>query len=324
MTMIVFNARNVNEAYDNALMRVRMVGGRASSRNGDVIKFPGPVATVYARPRERILWDSVRDVNSVFHLVESIWMFAGHSEAAFLLPFNARMAEFAEDDGKIHGAYGRRWRFWFGQDQILHAVHRLRANPSDRRVVIGMWDPLEDNTPGLRDVPCNTHIYFNCRTEGTLDMTVCCRSNDMIWGAYGANAVHMSMLHELVAAGAGLSVGEYTQFSNDFHIYTDMPNFDAIWATMPNEFRDEYRNGVYIVPLLREGEGVDDFMEDCEDLLAGESSFRTHFISKVADPLISVYVARKNGDDDWPRMLANIPDCDWKLSFEQWTNRRSK
>ena len=32
-----------------------------------------------------------------------------------------------------------------------------------------------------------------------LCMTVCNRSNDMLWGAYGANVVHMSMLQEFVA-----------------------------------------------------------------------------------------------------------------------------
>ena len=50
-------------------------------------------------------------------------------------------------------------------------------------------------------------------------MTVCNRSNDMLWGAYGANAVHMSMLQEYLASRLEIAVGEYTQISDSFHVY---------------------------------------------------------------------------------------------------------
>ncbi len=71
--------------------------------------------------------------------------------------------------------------------------HRLKTYPNDRRTVVGMWDPWEDlwEENDGKDYPCNTQIYFWER-KGQLNMTVCNRSNDMIWGAYGANAVHMS------------------------------------------------------------------------------------------------------------------------------------
>jgi hypothetical protein len=43
----------------------------------------------------------------------------------------------------------------------------------------------------------------------------------MIWGAYGANAVHMSFLLEYMATMCGLRVGIYYQFSNNLHAYVD-------------------------------------------------------------------------------------------------------
>lgn len=319
--VMTIEARNVNEAYDTALIRMRASGLRAESRNGAVIKYPTPVVTTYSRPAERILWDPVRDVNSVFHLVESIWMLAGRADARTLLPFNARMAEFADDDGSIHGAYGRRWRYWFGRDQIKNAIAKLRANPQDRRVVVAMWDPVLDDDPTVRDIPCNTHIYFNSRAENTLDMTVCCRSNDMIWGAYGANVVHMSMLHELVAQGARMHMGKYTQFSNDFHIYPGMPNFDAIWRIGPNEEKDEYSRGAVPVPLLTGYETADDFLDDCKLFMDGGYDFKTYFMQEVAEPLVWSYQIRKRGGN-YSRALKGIPDCDWKLSFQQWAERR--
>lgn len=320
MTLVI-RARNVNDAYDNALVLARLVGVSSESRNGPVIKFPGPVITEYLAPCERVLWDPVRDVNSVFHMVESFWMLAGRSDAAPLLPFNSRMGEFAEEDGNIHGAYGQRWRFWFTEDQIQIAIEKLRSNRRDRRVVIGMWDPSSDNDPLLRDVPCNTHIYFNCREGAKLDMTVCCRSNDMVWGAYGANVVHMSILHEIVAAGAGLKVGTYAQFSNDFHLYAGLPNFNQIWNTVPDVDKDEYGRGVPVIPLLREGELVEEFIADCTALLKGDKPANTYFMTAVAYPLIRTYLARKIGVP-WKAMLDEIPPCDWTLSFLQWATRR--
>ena len=43
----------------------------------------------------------------------------------------------------------------------------------------------------------------------------------MIWGAYGANAVHMSILLEYMAARIDCAVGTYYQFSNNLHAYVD-------------------------------------------------------------------------------------------------------
>ena len=43
--------------------------------------------------------------------------------------------------------------------------------------------------------------------NGRLQMTVHCRSNDIIWGTYGANAVHFSILQEYVAARIGVDLG---------------------------------------------------------------------------------------------------------------------
>ena len=41
----------------------------------------------------------------------------------------------------------------------------------------------------------------------------------MLWGAYGANAVHMSVLQEYVATALNVSIGTYTQMSDSLHIY---------------------------------------------------------------------------------------------------------
>lgn len=199
--MHVINARNVQDALLSGLPFLKFKGVKRSSRNGEVLVAEGPVTTEYARPRERVLLLPERDANPFFHLFESLWMLNGNEDVAPLVHYVKRMATFS-DDGKIfHGAYGHRWQHHFHFDQLTLIIRALKANPDDRRCVLQMWDTIADLGWPKRDIPCNTQAYFSRDYLGRLDMTVCCRSNDIIWGAYGANAVHFSMLQEFLAAG---------------------------------------------------------------------------------------------------------------------------
>jgi thymidylate synthase len=130
-----------------------------------------PVITTYLRPQERVLFNELRDANPIFHLVEALWMLASLSDVEFLLPFNSTYGRYAEPDGNIHGAYGRRWRTHFGVDQIWGVIAALRRDPTTRQAVMAMWDPAADLNADVKDRPCNTTIYFDGR-QGRLNMTV--------------------------------------------------------------------------------------------------------------------------------------------------------
>ena len=175
----VLRVRNVETAMGEGFQWLKVAGVPAASRNGPVLVAPGPVITEYERPRERVVFNPARDANPVFHLLESIWMLAGAENVGFLLPYNARMAEYAEPNGAMHGAYGHRWRYRFGANQIIEVIELLTKNTDSRRAVMQMWSAKADLGATKRDLPCNTHIYLSLK-EGTLDMTVCCRSNDAL------------------------------------------------------------------------------------------------------------------------------------------------
>ena len=216
------HARNVSEALYLAKQKIEAEGVEVQTRNGVALEFPTPIMTTYTDSRERVLFYPARDANPYFHFMESLWMLAGRNDVEWISQFNGRINTYSDDGEYFHGAYGFRWRQWFGEDQLLTAVHRLRNYPNDRRTVIGMWDPWEDlqHDNDGKDYPCNTQIYFWAR-DNKLNMTVANRSNDMIWGAYGANAVHMSFLLEYMAGMCGFEVGCYNQFSNNLHAYVD-------------------------------------------------------------------------------------------------------
>lgn len=316
-------ATNVNEAFLSGLWWLRTAGVRENSRNGPALVAPGPIVTEYAHPWERVLFLPQRDANHVFHLLEALWMLTGSDDVTPLIPFNSGIARYTEDGAHMHGAYGFRWRSNFPMDQILEAIHQLKENPGSRQVVLAMWDPERDlSTLDLKDRPCNTHIYFDCR-GGKLNMTVCCRSNDMLWGAYGANVVHMSVLQEVIAAGVGVPMGCYRQFSNNFHLYTENEMVKSLLKTPTTSAHFDYYNSSkdIHVPLISPEETVEEFLADCQTLIWEDTRiYRTNFVRNVADPLKYAYLARKAGE---PYTMESILWCDWKLGFKEWCERRN-
>lgn len=322
----VIQAKNVNWALTDGLMWLREAGIAEESRGGPVLVAPGPVVTEYLRPTERVLFNATRDANPVFHLMEAIWMLAGENLAEFLVPFNSRFKEYAEEDGRVHGAYGYRWRYHFGQDQIARLIEELQNKPQTRQAVLAMWDPARDLGVQKNDIPCNTHAYFDRRGD-VLNMTVLCRSNDMLWGAYGANVVHFSILQELIAAGVGVPVGVYRQFSNNFHLYTNLPQVNTLLATPPTVY-DPYEKGECTSMALisdEAGETWQDFIDDCEKLISPDGGeYATQFFRIVARPLFRAYMHRRLKLPYGKIMEALPNDVDWVLSFKQWLSRREE
>lgn len=324
--MEVISGHNAPELYAEVFWKLRSIVTEEESRNGPVLTSPFPVMLQMYNPKERVLFDPVRRANPFFHLVEFIWMMAGSNDVRFIEQFNSRYREYAEPNTDIiWAAYGHRWRVAFGIDQIPRLVEHLRASPGSRRAVLGMWNPatdLEDH----RDLPCNTTIYFRYHKSMGLDMTVLNRSNDLVWGALGANIVHMTMLHEFIAKASGMALGTYRVFTNNLHIYKNMPNFKEIWGT--TEKHDMYtQKDLTTYPLLRMGESYTDFLADCirfVDSFAGASGpFKCRWFYDVAQPMYMAYIERKKGND-YERWLELIAADDWKFAAKQWVEWKNE
>ena len=331
--MHVITARNVNSAYAQGLHHMAEVGEYADSRNGAVLVAPTPVTTVYQRPTERVIFCPLRDANPFFHLMEALWMMAGRRDVAWPSLFNSRFVKYSDDGATLHGAYGHRWRHFFGVDQVDQVIAELRSNPQSRRCVLAMWSPFEDLGMEGKDLPCNTHVYFAAR-GGRLDMTVCNRSNDIVWGAYGANAVHMSMLHELVAHAAGCEVGTYYQVSNNYHLYTDVVSAAELRSLAESAaLHDYYAQGrVATIPLI--GTNYADWMADLHAFLdywgapdwvpAHMPVYRNSFFATTATPMIRAWWQRKNKWEYGSYEARNIKAPDWQLACTQWILRRKQ
>lgn len=346
--MRVIVADNVNQALRSAvaIMRDRTGWISENPRGMETMEWHEPVTTVYARPWRRVLFSSTRDANPFFHLFESLWMLAARRDAGFLDWYTTNFSRYAESDGNLHGAYGWRWNGHFRKDvvnpvageaptvpydQLLGIVKLFASDPNTRRAVLCMWDPLVDLGANKKDIPCNTQAYFKVR-NGELNMTVTCRSNDIILGCYGANAVHFSVLHEYLAACIGVKQGSYTHVSDSWHYYPSNSFAKMAMDGVHIHHYDYYRPGgashqvrtLALVngPLARWKEELDIFMSDhWQDGLV----YQDIFFRGVAWPMRMAHEAYKCGNHDRAiEQAGTIASTDWKIACVEWLERRKE
>lgn len=342
--MITIQAYNVNDALWSGARMLREMGVARESRNGPVLVAPAPVSTVYLEPTQRVMLHPGRDANPFFHLVEALWMIAGRRDLATLTPYVKNMANFSDDGGKTQpGAYGYRWRRHFHRerDQLAWAIRRLKDDPNDRRVVIQMYDCEVDQDAaddGGRDIPCNLMALPTIGVDGRLNLTVFNRSNDMVWGAYGANAVHFSVLQEYLAAMIGVPVGYYWQVSNNFHGYVstlDKAGEEWPWGDDKEhsglKIPDPYGQGLIEPFPMFADQSQEEVLEDIEMFLSDPArvGIRSPFLRKIACPMVMAHRAytknkKSTGILDALEILEQMPiDNDWRAGAALWLNNRA-
>lgn len=334
--MITVNTPNVTTALAWGIDQFKQFeqnkGCIVESRNGSTIEAPTPVVTTLYHPRERVLFSPSRDANPFFHFFEALWMLEGRNDLQFPLMFNKQFAAYSDDGFRVWGAYGYRWRAFFRFDQLYHIIHLLRRDPNTRRAVLQMWAPYGDLIPdgrngglGSKDVPCNTNIYFKVR-HGALHMTVCNRSNDMLWGAYGANAVHMSMMMEYVADMVGLPMGLMRTMSDSLHVYLNDKGGE-LWNRVKAAPKEDLKNFYYAgevttFPMnageLRWHDDLRVFMTKATAVGdTDHTDYHTQFFKRVVTPMWRAWRYRSQ---DEARICA-APD--WRKAASEWLARRA-
>ena len=342
--MFVINARNPNDALAKGIGIIRQYGELIESRNGPTLEIPCPVATVYSKPWERVLISSVRDANPFFHLMEAMWILAGRYDVAFLAEFNKRMVDYSDDGTSFNAPYGYRMRASvsdqgsiFPSDQVAQVIQILKNDPGTRQAVLQIWN-AEDLDKSTKDKACNMSAVFRIR-NGKLCLTVYNRSNDMIWGAYGANVVQFSILQEYVAAHLGLPLGEYTQITNSYHVYTTGPGGE-LWERLKTDYKANaeiydtaVHNTVYMDPYDMDS---GDFDHDLNLLFNTYDEFglielgeitcwRSYYFCQLVLPVLCVFLVHKqHGAAEAINRLDSIQDDAWKLACLQWLTKRVK
>ena len=316
-----FVVGNVSEALHLAKQSIMQVGRKIETRVGTALEFPTPVAITYNHPQERVIFYEERDANPIFHFMESLWMLNGMRDLETVQYYNKRMRDFSDDDKTLQGAYGYRWRKHFEFDQLKIIIERLTSYKNDRRAVLAMWDAKQDLTHLniSKDIPCNTHVYFSIR-DGFLDMTVCNRSNDLIWGCCGANAVHMSYLQEYIASMCGVDMGFYTQFTHNLHAYLDI--LIPLKNMQPDYDSYAVRQIEYQTPLMTHPKVFDEELKLFMVSPIGKE-FKNKIFTEVAIPMFRLWVAWKSKNYlECMSALSEIKSQDWHIACKEWIDRR--
>lgn len=331
-------ARNVNDALVRGIdfFSAPPSTGKyreVSPRGMRTLEADGPVITEYLDPMRRVLFSETRDANPFFHLFEALWILAGRDDVGFLSYFNARMKDYSDDGVKFNAPYGHRLRNHpFVGDQLHKVVDILKGDPDSRRAVATIWYPDKDLRDS-KDVPCNDMVMFKIR-DGKLNMTVKNRSNDILWGAYGANAVQFAFILEYVASALGVPPGKYYQVSDSYHVYLDGPGGDlfaklsAQHALLWDDDLYEFDNSEWVpiggaipfdVDLMR-------FFELVEASMGTEEipAFKTDFFTRVVQPMWMAYAWHKRGYTGRGMDCLTDLGIDWQYAAHRWLSRRIK
>jgi thymidylate synthase len=343
--MEIIRTRNVHSALPQALRLLKTRGVVANSRNGQVLRMVEPVVTIYDAPTERVEFHPWRNSNPFFHFYESLWMLAGRDDIRPLVRYAKQMGEYSDDGHTQNAAYGHRWRhagayerFSRGRDQLKLICDALRKDHDTRQQVLQIWDHEKDLGTTTKDHACNVAATFQIMSD-RLDMVVFCRSNDVVWGCYGSNAVHFSMLLEYVARRVGVSVGTYTQISVNWHAYVDktaemMIEVDKISDVNP------YAEGRFLdpttpiapYPIALPGTSFARWDTDCAMFVTDTGMAPTEkkecrdwlpFFREVAWPIVEAHDLYKSGAiNDAIAVASTCAATDWRLSCVNWLIRR--
>jgi thymidylate synthase len=152
---------------------------------------------------------------------ELLWFLRGDSNVRWLQEHGVSIwDEWADASGDLGPVYGVQWRSWptpSGEhiDQIAQVIEQIRTNPDSRRLIVSAWNPAD--IPDMALAPCHAFFQFYV-ADGRLSCQLYQRSADMFLGV-PFNIASYALLTHLVAAQAGLEVGDFVWTGGDCHIY---------------------------------------------------------------------------------------------------------
>ena len=152
---------------------------------------------------------------------ELLWFLRGDGNTRWLRENRVTIwDEWADADGDLGPVYGVQWRSWPTRDggtidQIAEVIEAIKANPDSRRLVVSAWNVAD--IPNMALAPCHLLFQFYV-ADGKLSCQLYQRSADLFLGV-PFNIASYALLTHLIAAQAGLGVGEFIWTGGDCHIY---------------------------------------------------------------------------------------------------------
>jgi dihydrofolate reductase/thymidylate synthase len=199
---------------------------------------------------KRVYWKGVVE--------ELLWFISGSTDARVLARSGVHIwdgntsREFLDSRGLTHykegdigAGYGYQWRHFGaeykgmdadytgqGVDQLADLIKTIKANPTDRRMILSAWNPADLGKMVLP--PCHMFAQFYVN-DGELSCLMHQRSCDMGLGV-PFNIASYALLTHMIAQVCGLRAGEFIHSMGDCHVYLN--HIDALKQQLEREPRD--------------------------------------------------------------------------------------
>lgn len=211
--MDTFTGSTTDDLLRRVLQRLISTGARTVASRGEALEIVG-AALELTNPRARLSRSEARG-RIYSGLGEFCWYLSGSNMTSMIVYYLPAYVN-EDEEGIVHGGYGRRIFHWDGKDQLASIISLLRDRPSSRQAVIQIFDrnDIENNH---KDIPCTCTIQFLIRNE-RLTMITHMRSNDAYVGL-PHDVFCFTMLQELIARTLDIELGSYVHFVGSLHLY---------------------------------------------------------------------------------------------------------
>lgn len=173
---------------------------------------------------EELLWFIRGSTNAKDLQQKNIHIWDGNSTREFL-----DSAGFTDrEEGDLGPVYGFQWRHFGakyktchdnytgeGIDQLTEVINRIKTNPTDRRIIMSAWNPVD--IPQMALPPCHCLAQFFV-ADGELSCQLYQRSADMGLGV-PFNIASYALLTHMIAHVTGLKAGDFVHTTGDTHVY---------------------------------------------------------------------------------------------------------
>lgn len=211
--------QTMSEVYEDLLGKALTSTAEVNERTGQKVHtILGGEAFKLDLSDGRVPVPRFRKIHMKSVAAEVAWFLRGMKDVEWIAKYVPMWNQFAESDGSVKNAYGYRWRYGFGRDQIDLALKALWANRSDRRIYIGTWDPSKDGL-GAQDknVPCPVGFSLSI-THDQLHSSLTIRSSDLFIGLPYDIAGH-ALLMAALAETMNVKMGMMTVMLAHPHLY---------------------------------------------------------------------------------------------------------
>jgi len=173
---------------------------------------------ILENPRDRIIFNNIRQFNIFTAIGHFMWFFAGSTDLSFINYYNKRANAYSDDQKTHRSAYGMRlMNYYNGLSQIESCIDRLTMDKSSRRAYATIYAHEDSFTFEAREIPCTLGLHFLI-TDNKLDCMCTMRSQSATFVMPYDIFIH-TLLQEYVAKRLNVELGSYYHYCNSLHIY---------------------------------------------------------------------------------------------------------